>query len=107
MVVIIFRFRVRPEAQDEYARWAARVGELARQTPGCISCKDFAAGDGERVTIAEFDSEQALRAWSEHRNYAEAMSKARASSFLEYRLLVCRVQLRSAFPKPVPLAALG
>lgn len=107
MIVTIFRFRVRPEAQDECARWAARVGELARQTTGCISCKDFAAADGERVTISEFESEQALRAWSTHRDHAEAMRKARASFCLEYRLLVCSVRLRSEFPKPVPLAALG
>jgi heme-degrading monooxygenase HmoA len=107
MIVTIFRFRVRPEAEDECARWAARVGELALQTPGCVSFKDFVAADGERVTIAEFASEQALRAWSEHRDHGEAMTRARASFCLEYRLQVCSVQLRSAFPTSVPLAALG
>jgi heme-degrading monooxygenase HmoA len=107
MIVTIFRSRVRPEAEDEYARWAARIVELARHTPGCISCRDFAAADGERMTVAEFESEQALRAWSEHRDHAEAMRNARASFCLEYRLVVCSVQLRSTFPKPELLAALG
>jgi heme-degrading monooxygenase HmoA len=104
MIVTIFRFRVRPEAEDEYARWAACVRELAAQTPG-LSCTDFVAADGERVTIANFASEHALRAWSEHRDHAQAMMWAVASFCLEYRLQVCSVQLRSAFPRSVPLAA--
>ena len=91
MIFAIFRSCVRPEAQDEYLHWAARVGELARQTPGCISCTDIAAKDGERVTIAHFESEQALLAWSEHRDQVEAMRTARASFGVEYRVLVCSV----------------
>jgi heme-degrading monooxygenase HmoA len=107
MIVTIFRFRVRPEAEDEYARWAARVRELAAQTPGCLSCTDFVAADGERVTIANFASERAQSAWSEHRDRAEAMARAVASFCVEYRLQVCSVQLRSAFPRSVQLAAFG
>jgi heme-degrading monooxygenase HmoA len=63
MVITVFRSRVKPEAEEEYARWAARMGELARQMPGYISHKGFVAEDGERVTIVEFESEQAQRAW--------------------------------------------
>ena len=64
MIVTIFRSRLNPAAQEDYARWAARMGELAQQMPGYISHKGFVAEDGERVTIVEFESEQTQRVWS-------------------------------------------
>jgi len=107
MIVTLFRSRVRPEAQEEYARWAARIGELARQAPGYRSHKTFVAEDGERVMIVEFESERAQRLWSEHRDHVKAREKGRASFYLEYRIQICAVQRESSFPSRVPLAALG
>ncbi len=98
MIVTVFRSRVKPEAQEEYARWAARMSELARQMPGYVSHKGFLAEDGERVTIVEFESEEALRAWSVHREHVEAKKKGRSSFYLEYRVQVCAVQRESSFP---------
>ena len=52
MIVTVFRSRVKPEARAEYARWAGRMSELARQMPGYISHKGFVAEDLEyRVQI--------------------------------------------------------
>jgi len=99
MIVTVFRSRVKSEAQEEYARWAARMGEIARHMPGYISHKGFLAEDGERVTIVEFESEQAQRAWSLHPEHLEAKKKGRASFYLEYRVQICSVQRDSAFPK--------
>lgn len=99
MIVTVFRSRVNPEAREEYARWAARMSELAQQMPGYISHKTFTAEDGERVTIVEFESEQAQRAWSVHPEHVEAKKKARSGFYLEYRVQVCQVQRESRFPK--------
>ena len=99
MIVTIFRSRLRPEAKEEYERWAPRISELARKMPGYISHKSFTAEDGERVTIVEFESEEALRAWSVQREHVEAKKKGRGSFFSEYRIQVCTVQRSSAFPK--------
>jgi len=98
MVVTVFRSRVRPDAQEEYARWAARMSELARQMPGYVSHKGFVAEDGERVTIVEFESEKAQRAWALHPEHVEAKRRGRASFYLEYRIQVCKVQRHSIFP---------
>ena len=51
MVVTVFRSRVKPESQQEYAQWAGRMSALAKTMPGYISHKGFVAEDGERVTI--------------------------------------------------------
>ena len=99
MIITVFRSRVRPEALQEYATWAARMSELARKMPGYISHKGFAAEDGERVTIVEFESEETLRAWSLHPDHVEAKKKGRASFYSEYRIQICAVQRDSTFPK--------
>ena len=98
MVITVFRSRVKPEAQEEYARWAARMSALARAMPGYISHKGFVAEDGERVTIVEFESEAAQRAWSLHPEHVDAKKKGRSSFYLEYRVQVCSVQRESSFP---------
>ncbi len=99
MVITVFRSRVKPEARDEYARWAARMSEIARTMPGYISHKGFVADDGERVTIVEFESEEAQRAWSAHPEHVGAKQKGRKDFYLEYRVQVCGVQRDSRFPK--------
>jgi len=99
MIVTVFRSRVRPEAQEEYGRWAARISELARKMPGYVSHKGFVADDGERVTIVEFESEEAHRAWAVQADHVEAKKKGRSSFYSEYRIQVCTVQRESAFPK--------
>ena len=98
MIVTVFRSRVKPEAQEEYANWADRMSELARQMPGYISHKGFVAEDGERVTIVEFESEEAQRAWSAQREHVEAKKKGRSSFYSEYRIQICTVQRDSSFP---------
>jgi len=99
MIITVFRSRVKPESLKEYSTWAAGMSELARKMPGYISHKGFAADDGERVTIVEFESEETLRAWSLHPEHVEAKKKGRASFYSEYRVQICEVQRDSAFPK--------
>ena len=98
MILTVFRSRVKPEAQEEYKSWAARMSETARRMPGYLSHKGFVAEDGERVTIVEFESAEAQRAWSLHPEHVEAKKKGRASFYTEYRVLVCTVERDSRFP---------
>ncbi|MDA8109509.1 MAG: antibiotic biosynthesis monooxygenase [Betaproteobacteria bacterium] len=99
MVVTVFRSRLKPDAQQEYMQWAGRMAELARKMPGYVSHKGFVAEDGERVTIVEFESEEAQRAWRLHAEHAEAQKKGRKDFYQEYRVQVCEVKRESAFPK--------
>jgi len=96
-VLTVFRSRLNPEAQDEYARWAARMEHCVREMPGYLSHAGFVADDGERVTIVEFASPEAQRAWSLHPEHVEAKKMGRARFFLEYRVQICTVQRDSAF----------
>ena len=66
MIVVVFRSRMNCEHQTEYAQWAGRMSTLAKTIPGHVSHKGFIAEDGERVTIVEFDTEEAMRSWASH-----------------------------------------
>jgi len=63
--------------------------ELATAMPGFISYKDFAAGDGEGVSIVEFESLETLAAWREHPEHLEAQRLGREQFFDAYQIDVC------------------
>lgn len=89
MVTIIFRSRLRPEHEEEYGQVAARIAALARTMPGLVDFKTFDAGDGERVTLAEFDTLDNARFWGEHPEHLEAQRLGRERFYSEYRIQVC------------------
>jgi heme-degrading monooxygenase HmoA len=91
MIVTVFRSRLRPGAQEEYGLMAARMSALAKTIPGHISHKSFVAEDGERVTIIEFESEEALREWRIHPEHAKAKRRGVESFFSDYRFQICTV----------------
>jgi heme-degrading monooxygenase HmoA len=91
MVVTIFRARVRPDAdQEALARLGEEMFEYASEMPGFISYKDFAATDGESVSIIEFASEETLAAWRDHGEHLKAQARGRSEFFSEYHIQVCR-----------------
>jgi heme-degrading monooxygenase HmoA len=91
MIVTVFRTRMKPGAQDEYGPMAKRMSELARAVPGYISHKGFVADDGERVTIVEFESEQALHTWRIDPEHRVAKKRGRESFFSEFKFQICSV----------------
>lgn len=98
MILTVFRSRLRPDAQEEYGVWAARMSDLAKTMPGYISHKGFTAPDGERVTIVEFETEEQQQAWSANAEHVEAKRKGRASFYSEYSIQVCTVHREHRFP---------
>lgn len=91
MIVTVFRSRLNPDARDEYAVMAKRMSELAAAIPGYISHKTFTAEDGERVTLVEFASEEALREWRVHPEHGQAKKRAIESFFSEYKVQICNL----------------
>ena len=99
MIVTVFRSRLRPEIADEYAAMAAQMSELARAMPGYVSHKAFTAADGERVTIVEFESEEAHRAWATHTAHAGAKRVGRERFYAESSIQVCEVLRENRFTR--------
>ena len=95
VMVVVFRSRLNADAMAEYEPWAERMSALAATMPGHISHKTFAAADGERVTIVEFDTEAHMRAWALHPDHLQAQQLGRSRFYSEFRLQVCE-QLRES-----------
>lgn len=97
MVIAIFRSRLRRENSTEFQELAARMLDLAQAMSGFISYKSYAADDGERCSIIEFDSHESLRAWREHAEHREAQRLGRERYYEEYSLHVGIPERESLF----------
>ncbi|SRR5260221_4873277 len=91
MIVTVFRSRLNPGVEEEYGPMAKHMSELARTIPGYISHKGFVAEDGERVTIVEFESEEALQEWRIHPEHARAKRRGIQGFFSDYKFQICTV----------------
>jgi heme-degrading monooxygenase HmoA len=89
MVVVIFRSRLHGTPGPEYAATAERMLELARAQPGFVSFQHYEAADGERVSIVEFASEEAVEAWRRHPEHREAQRRGRGEWYAWFRLTTC------------------
>ena len=100
MVVIVFRSRVRPGADlAAVERVGQRMIELGSAMPGFVSYREYAAADGESVTLVEFESHAQLAAWRDHPEHRSAQDWGRAQLFSEYRIQVCDMVRESRFPR--------
>lgn len=97
MVLVVFRSRLRHPAPAGYEPVADRMVELARQQPGFRAVKSFAAPDGERVTISEFDSLAAVNAWRANVEHLEAQRRGRNEFYAEYSLQTCELIREAKF----------
>jgi len=100
MVVVVFRSRLRKDIDEQaLGTVGARMYEIASQMPGFLSYKDFAAQDGENVTIVEFESNETLAAWREHPEHKAVQRQGREEFFTEYHIQVCAPTRDYAFKR--------
>lgn len=97
MFVVVFRNRLRAGDASAYRTTAERMEELARAQPGFRSLKSFIADDGERVTLSEFDSLEAVNAWRAQTEHLEAQRRGRDEFYAEYSLQTCEVTREAKF----------
>lgn len=97
MVLVVFRNRLRGPNPPGYESVAERMALLAQQQPGFRAIKTFAAEDGERVTISEFDSLDAVNAWRANLEHLEAQRRGRAEFYAEYSLQTCELVREAKF----------
>ena len=70
--------------------------------PGFVDYKAFVADDGERVSIAVFDSEEHHNAWRDDPGHRAAQIRGSKEFYTEYSVMVCRqLRLRSFSEQPV------
>lgn len=97
MIVVVFRHRLRDGIEGAYRDEATAVAALAGDIPGYIAHKSFVADDGERVTIAEYVSEEALGAWARNHRHVAAKRRGRRELYREYRVQICTLMREGRF----------
>jgi len=97
--VIVFRSRLAPDCPDSYGARVEEIYRLAVEMPGFVAIKDFAAEDGERVAIVEFETEAQSRAWGQQPEHRKAQQEGRDLYYSAYSIQVCEVVRESRFQK--------
>ena len=64
--------------------------------PGFVSYTNFRSEDGERVSLIEFESAEALGAWRTHPEHAAAMKLGRERYYEEYSSMVFDAPIRES-----------
>ncbi|HEY6514378.1 MAG TPA: antibiotic biosynthesis monooxygenase [Burkholderiaceae bacterium] len=100
MVVVVFRSRIRPDADmAALERAGMRMVELASQMPGFVSYKDYSSADGESLTLVQFKDEPTLLAWRNHPEHLQVQQEARRDHFSEYHIQICKPIREYAFDR--------
>lgn len=90
MFLVVFRNRKRPDIdQAAYDAEAERMEELAREQPGFVSFKSYAADDGEVIALSEWDDEASALAWRLVAEHREAQKRGRTDYYQEYTAFAC------------------
>jgi heme-degrading monooxygenase HmoA len=97
-LVVVFRSRLRPDVDLAALEAAgARMYELASAMPGFISYKDFAAEDGECLSIVEFSDMDSLLAWRNQPEHVAMQQRGRDEFFANYEIQVCEPRRAYSF----------
>ena len=81
-------------AQDEagYAATAEHMLELAHQQPGFLGYESARDGEGFGITVAYFESEDAIARWRDHAEHRAARREGHRSWYEHVELRVARVE---------------
>jgi len=90
MIVALFRSRIKDDANvEEYKNLSAEMVELVSSLPGFISYELWRGKDGAALTIANFESEEAVAAWRQEVAQRAAQERGREEFYQTYSVQVC------------------
>ncbi|RDS78493.1 antibiotic biosynthesis monooxygenase [Alteriqipengyuania lutimaris] len=99
MYLVVFRSRKRADYDAvAYSGHAQAMERLAKEQPGFLAVKTYAAPDGETVTISEWATREAAKAWRCHPDHARVQGEGRQSHYAEYTMFTCLDPQVTGFP---------
>ena len=107
MLLVVFRARAHMDVIEESAVIGEELKAIAQSMPGFVDYKEFAAEDGEFVTIVMFEDAESLRAWREHPRHREAIRLGYERWMSSYDISVCEVKRRYTRDERVKAVAAG
>jgi heme-degrading monooxygenase HmoA len=96
-VIVLFRTTLRPDADRVvFDALERRMSELVNEIPGYLGVKSYTAPDGDTISIAQFDSKQALQSWRNQPEHVAAQRAGRERFYAAYDVRVCSVDAASS-----------
>jgi heme-degrading monooxygenase HmoA len=89
---VIFTSVRSAEDADGYAEMAERMERLAAEQPGFLGVESVRGPDGTGITVAYWDSLEAIHRWGRHAEHRLAQELGRRRWYECFRLRVCRVE---------------
>jgi heme-degrading monooxygenase HmoA len=77
---------------------SARMKELVQRQPGFLGFDSVRGADGFGITVAYFESPEAIAAWRANAEHKAAQKLGRERWYKSYRLRVAKVERESSFP---------
>jgi heme-degrading monooxygenase HmoA len=102
MVVVTFRNRMAPGVDEqEYGQRVGKLFEIVAAMPGFLGIRSYASEDGERISVIEFASQEALAAWRDQPDHRIAQELGKQKYYAEYHLQICEL-VRESHKEPIP-----
>lgn len=89
---VIFSSQRNDQDDAGYGAMAERMVELAARQPGFLGVESTRGADGFGITVAYWDSEDAIRAWRMHAEHTAAREQGRRDWYDHFELRVARVE---------------
>lgn len=99
MILGVFRSRLLEENAAEFQALADEMMSIAEATPGFVSYRVYAAEDGERCSVVEFETREQLLAWRAHPRHQVAQNLGRERFYDSYVLQVGEPERESRFDR--------
>ncbi len=82
----------RRDGDNGYGATSDRMVELAQQQPGFLGVESTRGDDGFGITVAYWDSEEAIKAWRLHAEHTLARERGRAEWYRHFELRIAKVE---------------
>ncbi len=89
---VIFSSQRNDQDDEGYGATAQRMVELAQQQPGFLGVESTRGADGFGITVAYWESEDAIRAWRQHAEHTAAREQGRRDWYEHFKLRVAKVE---------------
>ena len=99
---VIFSSRRRGDDNDGYAETSARMVELVSEQPGFLGVESTRGADGFGITVAYFESEEAILAWRRNVEHTAARERGRAEWYAHFELRIAKVERAYGWDRGAP-----
>jgi len=89
----------RTPGDNGYGDVSAKMAAMAKEQPGYLGMESARAPDGKGITIAFFESEEAIRNWGRVAEHREAQASGRAEWYDAFQIYYTRVERVKAWTK--------